>query len=384
MIYYVPTKIHFGNESFLDNLNSIVKSYNPKKIFLITGRNFVKRTGLLDIILKSLNSYEILTYDNVNPSPKFEEINHAIIKYNEFNPDLIIGVGGGSVLDTAKIISIINNHKTPILDYVNNKETAKIKIPFIAIPTTAGTGSEVTPFAAFYYNNKKQSFGSIRDYLVYPDHAMVNPELTLTMPKEITASSGLDALSQAIESYWSINSNPLSDTHAVHAIKLILENLDHSYERINDEESKFNMSKASLEAGLAFSQTATTAPHSVSYPMTSYFNLSHGFACALTLPEFLLYNYEVKKRDCLDKRGHEFVKKRLDKLAWGYGFKSLNDFYNRIKEMMKKINAPLTLRQAGIDNIEIILNEGFSPERMNNNPRKVTRESLKKILEKIY
>src|SRR3989344_9008123 len=105
MIYYVPTKIHFGNENFLDNLDSIPKSYNPKKIFLITGRNFVKKTGLLDIILKNLNNYEVLTYDDVNPSPKFEDVNHAITKSEEFNPDLIIGVGGGSVLDTGKIIS---------------------------------------------------------------------------------------------------------------------------------------------------------------------------------------------------------------------------------------------------------------------------------------
>ena len=163
-----------------------------------------------------------------------------------------------------------------------------------------------------------------------------------------------------------------------------MENLDYSYERINDVDARFNMSKASLEAGLAFSQTATTAPHSISYPMTAHFNLSHGFACALTLPEFLLYNYNINKEDCLDKRGYEFVKKRLDKLAWDFGFKSLNDFYDKIRSLMKKVDAPLTLTGAGINDIEIILNEGFSPERMNNNPRKVTRESLKRILEKIY
>ena len=144
------------------------------------------------------------------------------------------------------------------------------------------------------------------------------------------------------------------------------------------------MSKASLEAGLAFSQTATTAPHSVSYPMTAHFDLVHGFACALTLPEFLLYNYDISEEDCLDKRGYKFIRGKLDKLTWDFGFKSLKDFYDKIKSLMKKVDAPLTLTDVGIDShIDLILDEGFSSERMNNNPRKVTRESLQMLLEKI-
>ena len=383
MTYYIPTKIHFGNGS-LSELERVVKEYNPKNIFLVTGKNFAKKTGLRDKMLNYLKGYEVFVYDNVNPVPKLEDVNNAINTVIGNYHDLIIGIGGGSVLDTSKIVSVMLKNDGKILDYHGGKKIKNKGVPLIAIPTTAGTGSEVTPFAAFYYNKRKKSFGSIEDYLVYPDHAIVDPELTLTMPKELTASSGLDALSQALESYWSINSNPLSDTHAIQSIKLILENLDYSYERINDVDARFNMSKASLEAGLAFSQTATTAPHSISYPMTAHFNLSHGFACALTLPEFLLYNYNINKEDCLDKRGYEFVKKRLDKLAWDFGFKSLNDFYDKIRSLMKKVDAPLTLTGAGINDIEIILNEGFSPERMNNNPRKVTRESLKRILEKIY
>ena len=119
--------------------------------------------------------------------------------------------------------------------------------------------------------------------------------------------------------------------------------------------------------------------------MTAHFNLSHGFACALTLPEFLLYNFNVSKEDCLDKRGYQFVKNKLENIAIPLGddFLYFEKLYREIKFLMRDINAPLTLHEAGIDDIEIILNEGFSPERMNNNPRKVTRESLQEILEKI-
>src|SRR3989344_3796956 len=382
MIYYVPTKIHFGNGS-LNELESVVKECNPKNIFLITGKNFAKKTRLQDKILQDLRNYDIFVYDKVNPIPKLEEVNNALKEAKNYEADLIIGLGGGSVLDTSKIISIILKNEGEILDYGSKKIKNKSG-PLIAIPTTSGTGSEVTPFAVFYYNKRKKSFGSIEDYLVYPDHAIVDPELTFTLPKEITASSGLDALSQAFESYWSINSNPLSDTHAIQSIKLILENLDYACERSNNGNARFNMAKASLEAGLAFSQTATTAPHSVSYPMTAHFDLVHGFACALTLPEFLLYNYDISEEDCLDKRGYKFIRGKLDKLTWDFGFKSLKDFYDKIKSLMKKVDAPLTLTDVGIDShIDLILDEGFSSERMNNNPRKVTRESLQMLLEKI-
>ncbi|MEK6932727.1 MAG: iron-containing alcohol dehydrogenase [Nanoarchaeota archaeon] len=371
MIYYVPTKIYFGNGS-LNKLNEIVSEINPKNIFLMTGKNSLKKTDSYDLLLNSLKDYRLTLYDEVSPNPKLEEITRALNKAEETYPDLIIGIGGGSVLDTSKIIS---------LSFKDKK--IKKKIPLIAIPTTAGTGSEVTPFAAYSQNKKKISFGNVGNYLVYPNYAIVDPELTLTMPRDVTASSGLDALSQALESYWSINSTPLSDTHALMAIKLVLENLDYSYERINNINSKFNMSRASLEAGLAFSQTATTAPHSVAYPMTSHFGSSHGNACALTLPEFLLYNYNIKEEDCLDKRGSDFVKRKLDYLCNTFEFRSINHLYEEIRSLIKKIGSPLTLNEAGIDNIEIILENGFSPERMNNNPRRVTRESLQELLEKI-
>ena len=384
MTYYIPTQIHFGHNS-LNDLRSIVNGYDTKKIFLITGKNFVKESGLQDRVLNLLaGGPKVFIYDQVSPIPRLEAVNNAVNEAKGYQPDLIIGFGGGSVLDTSKIVSIMLKNPGKILDYHSNKEIKNKGVNLIAIPTTAGTGSEVTPFAAFYYNNRKKSFGKLGDYLVYPNHAIVDPELTFTMPKELTASTGLDALSQALESYWSINSNSLSDTHAIRAMKLVLENLDYAYERPDDEEARFNMSIASLEAGLAFSHTATTAPHSVSYPMTAHFNLSHGFACALTLPEFLLYNYDIKEQDCSDKRGDKFVKKHVEGLVYSdLGFTSINHFYEGIRKLMRKINAPLTLTEAGIDNIEVILNEGFSPERMENNPRKVTREALKEILEKI-
>ena len=384
MIYYVPTKIYLSKGEVLNNLKTIIKDYNPEKIFLITGKNFAKQTGLLDKVLNELYNYNVLTYNNVNPSPQLEDVNNALSESKKHKADLIISMGGGSVLDTGKIVSIMMDEEESILDYIRNQNRATKKVPFIAIPTTAGTGSEVTPFAVFYHNKKKQSFGSIKDYLVYPNHAVIDPILTLTMPKELIASSGLDAFSQALESYWSVNSNPLSDVHAIEAIDLIFKNLVNAYIFPENIDFRINMSKASLEAGLAISQTATTASHAVSYPMTAYFNVPHGFACALSLPEFLLYNYNLNENDCLGKRDPEFVKNKLEKLIYKIDFSSdMIHFYLKIRKLMQNVNAPLTLNEAGINDFNVVLEEGFAPERMNNNPRLVTKESLKIILEKI-
>ncbi len=380
MKYYMPTEIYFGNGN-LNKTQEIVKENNPENILLITGKNFAKKAGLQEKLSSNLKDYQVNIYDKVNPIPKLEDVEDALRFAKQQNIDLIIGLGGGSVLDISKITSIMLRNEGNVLDYVNKKIKNR-GITLIAIPTTSGTGSEVSPFAAFYYNKKKQSFGGIKDHLVYPHYAVVDPELTLTMPNEVVASSGLDALSQALESYWSINSNDLSDIHAIQSIKLILTNLENSY-LSNDLKYKYNMSKASLEAGLAFSQTATTAPHSVSYPMTAHFNLSHGFACALTLPEFLRYNYEINKDNCIDERGHIFVREKLDNLLNELDMKSLLNLSDSIKNLMIKVNAPLTLSKVGIENYNVILEEGFTPERMSNNPRLVTKEDLARILYRI-
>ncbi len=376
MMYHMPTKIQFGIGIF-NNLENIVKEYSPHKILLITGKNFMRESGLLDRTLNLLQNYIVIHY-TVEPYPKLEDVDNLIIESMENRINLIIGIGGGSVLDTAKIISVMFNNEKSALDYDKEKINKKY-LPFIAVPTTAGTGSEVTPFAVFYQNKRKKSFGGVKHSIVFPDYAIVDPELTITMNKELIASTGLDAFSQALESYWSVHSNALSDVHSLEAIKLIMRNLENSYLH-DDINYKVNMARASLESGLAFSQTATTAPHSVSYPMTAHFNLKHGFACALTLPEFLFYNYTVKDSDCTDRRGSDFVAERLEDLSRKINFNSVLEFYHRIKDLMFNIRAPLTLKDANINDINIIIDEGFSPERMSNNPRLVTSDSLRSLL----
>jgi len=349
MRYYLPTKIILGRVEL--ELKKEVDLLKPQKILLIIGGKSMKKIGIIDRLLDCLSDYRVSLFEGVksNPSPE-------IIVRAKQKSDLVIGLGGGSVIDVAKVVA------------------TDLKKPCIAIPTTAGTGSEVTPFAALYDKKKKKKLSLTVNF---PTVAIVDYILTLTLPKEIVASSGMDVLSQAIEAYWSIYSTPLTDTHAQRAIELVVRNLKNSWD--GERKAREAMSLAALEAGLAFSQTKTTAVHSASYPLTIHYGIPHGLACGLTLPHFLLYNYQVSEEDCLDKRGVNFVKKRIEELAGFLGVKQVKAAKNIILNLMKSIDLPT---QINFD-MEVVIKDAFTPERVANNPRQVTESSLREILEEI-
>lgn len=349
MEYYLPTKIILGRLE--SEIKKEVDLFQPRKILLISGTKAMKEAGVIDKILDCLSGYQVSAFSEIIQKPGPELI-HKINR----ETDLIIGLGGGSVLDVAKVAA------------------AEMRKPLIAIPTTAGSGSEVTPFAALYDLEKKKKLSLTPGF---PTVALIDYRLTLTLPQEQVASTGLDALSQAIEAYWSIYSNPLSDTHAQRAIELVMENLENSWK--GKEKAREMMSLAALEAGLAFGQTKTTAVHSVSYPFSIYYNIPHGFACSLTLPHFFPYNYGVTKNNCLDKRGAEFVKSRMQNLARFLGVKNIKKAKEKILGLMTSIQAP---KKIDFD-IDIVIRDGFSPERVANNPRELTEKSLRGILKLI-
>ena len=350
MKYHLPTKIILGRLE--SEIKKEVDLFQPRKILLISGKGAMKKAGVIDKILNLLSDYQVSVFSEIIQKPGLELVQRATRE-----TDLIIGLGGGSVLDVAKVAA------------------AEIQKPFIAIPTTAGSGSEVTPFSALYDMKKKKKLSLTPGF---PTVALVDYQLTLTLPPEQVAATGLDALSQAIEAYWSIYSNPSSDIHAKKAIGLVMENLEDSWK--GQKKARENMSLAALEAGMAFSQTKTTAVHSVSYPFSVHYDILHGFACALTLPYFLVYNSKVSEGDCLDSRGVVFVKKRIEEIARFLGTGNVEEAKEKILGLMASVNAP---KKIDFD-IDIIIREGFSPERVANNPRNLTKEGLKKILKLIF
>ncbi|MHA1476207.1 MAG: iron-containing alcohol dehydrogenase, partial [Promethearchaeota archaeon] len=259
------------------------------------------------------------------------------------------------------------------------KNLEKYGIPLIEVPTTSGTGSEVTRWATVWDLGEKQKKYSLSDLKMYAKGAIVDPTLVKSLPKKMSVITGLDALSQAFEAYWSKNHNIISDIYALQAIPLIFSNLQKIFDNPSDVETRKNLAFGSLISGLAFSNTKTTAVHSVSYPITLHFNVPHGLACALTLSQFLLFNSE-KTADNIDE-----APERLQKISEAIGTDSPEKAAQIITELMKNLNLPTKLNEVGIDKngIELIIKEGFTPDRVKHNPRKLTEEKLREILHKL-
>ncbi len=361
---------YFGLGS-LNKLETILKKENLKKVFLVTGKNSFILSGARKKIENILdkNNIDYERFSNFSPNPQLSEIKKATKIFNKGKYDSIIAVGGGSAIDVAKAIKIYKkiSHKKPL----------------IAIPTTAGSGSEATSFIVYYTGKEKQSKGNLD--ITLPNYSICDPELTFSLPKKIAASTGIDALGQAIESYWSINSIEKSKQFAQKSIKLLLNNLEQAVNNPTNE-SKENVMKAANLAGKAINISKTTACHSISYPITSYFNIPHGHAVGLTLGQMLEYNFGVTPEDCLDKRGEKYVQNIINNLVNLLGVKNVSQAREKIKNLMSNIGLETNLSNLGVHvkDLEILVEKGFSPERVKNNPRLLTKDSLRKILNNLY
>jgi alcohol dehydrogenase class IV len=368
----------------IKNLYKILNKDNYSNVFYITGNSALEQKNIdktLQIIKKNCNYFH---YNDIKSTPTVEGLYQALDLFKKGNYDLIIAMGGGSVLDIAKGVSVFSTNKGKIEDFLLKKLTLMKKgIPLILIPTTAGTGSEATHFAVIFINKTKYSLAD--EKFLHANYVIVDPEFTYSLPKRVTAYTGMDALSQAIESYWNINSTDESKKYAKKAIKLIMNNLVKAVHN-PDKKSRSNMAIAANYAGKAINLTKTTACHAISYPITSYFKVPHGHSVALTLPSMIIFNSEVNEHDVLDSRGLYYVKEIMNELISLIGASSFNEAKAKIKDLIKTIGLETRLSDLGIksqEEIEIIIKNGFNPERVKNNPRLLTEPQLREILKEI-
>ena len=368
----------------IQNLQHILKSINSKRVFFITGNSTLEKPNIKKVKSIIRKECEIYHFDEISSIPSIEGVKTALISFRKSNSDLIIAMGGGSVLDIGKSVSIFSTNKGNIEDYLFKKISFRKKgIPLILIPTTAGTGSEATHFAVIFKEKTKYSLAD--EKFIQGDYIIVDPELTYSLPKRVTAYTGMDAFCQGVESFWNINSTDESKEYAKKAIKLIMNNIEKAVNS-PDEESRYNMAIAANYAGKAINITKTTATHAISYPITSYFNVPHGLAVALTISSMIIFNAGVNKNDVLDPRGLEYVKKIMDEVKLLIGARTFIEAQEIVNKMIKKIGLELKLSELGIssqNDLEIIVKNGFNPERVKNNPRLLTESQLREILEGI-
>jgi alcohol dehydrogenase class IV len=229
-------------------------------------------------------------------------------------------------------------------------------------------------------NHKKRS---LKADCMYPKYAILDPELTLSLPPRITAISGLDAMAHAIEAAYSNRSTATSDAHALPSLQTIVEQLENAVFDGTNRRARERLLHSSLEAGLAIAETSTAAAHSVSYPLTIHYGVPHGHAVGLLAPEFLVYNSKVSDSDCRDPRGAAYVVERCKLIAATVGCKDVFEARDRLRLLIAKFGLETHLRDLGVTDIGLVAKEGLDPDRVTNQPRTVTEQSVRSILEEI-
>lgn len=370
---------YIGFES-INQLAKALSSISPRKIFLVTGKQSFEESGAKRLTAPILKNYSVTLFAYGEPNPKIVDIEQGVAIYTKEKPNLVIAIGGGSVIDTAKMIKFFASNDIAPRKWLNGeKTTLKEHIPLIAVPTTSGSGSEATHFAVVYIEKEKYS---IEHESMLPSISIVDPIFTMNLSPYITASSGMDALSQAIESYWSIHSTEESKELAAQAIKLIISNIA-SAVNTPTPDSRLAMAKGAHLAGKAIKLTKTTAVHAISYPITSYYGITHGHACGLILPGMFHFISGVTEKSIADARGPKYVIKTLQEIAFLLGESKIKSGPQKLCNLLQEIGLEINMSTLGIqteNDIAIIVDHGFNPQRVKNNPRKLTRKNLRQIL----
>ena len=361
-------------------LSDVCNQLNIKKPLIITDQGLLK-LGFVEEIEKCFTKKNILpcVYNRVKADPPESNIFEAVNLFQNHKADGVIGFGGGSSMDVAKAVSYFSINNVNIKECYGVNNLKNDRCPLIQIPTTAGTGSEVTPIAIFTLENEQKM--GIVDPLLYADCAILDAELTIGLPKNITAYSGIDAMVHAIEAYTTkIKKNPISDALAKKALALLGSNIKEAVNNPENKKARESMLLGSMLAGMAFANAPCAAVHALAYPIGAKFHVPHGLSNSLVLPEVLKFNskkvsnlYCEIASDCLpDLEG-----KKND----------IDNFIAGIEQLIIDLKIPRKLKDVGINqkDIQILAADALKQQRLLiNNPREVNLKDVISIYEASY
>ncbi|QOY36667.1 iron-containing alcohol dehydrogenase [Anaerobacillus isosaccharinicus] len=377
---FITPEIIFGKGA-IDQVGDSCLRLGAKKVLIVSDPGVIE-AGWLEKAIEGCKQVGLAysTYDEVTTNPKDFEVEKGCHVYKENECDAVIGIGGGSVMDVAKAIAIVVTNGGRISDYEGVDQIKVPLPPLVMVATTAGSGSEVSQFSVIVDCERKKKMTIISKSLV-PDIAIVDPFTLVTKDRYLTASTGMDVLTHAIESFVSIAATPLTDVQAKNSIKLVCEFLRPSVASKTNEEAKAAMAMASLQAGLAFSNAILGAAHALSHAIGGRFELSHGEVNAILLPHVMEFNYiaapqkflkiaELMGVDVRGSSGYEVGKQAIDK----------------VRALSKDVGAPQRLSEVGLkeDSILEMSQAALDDACMITNPRDISIEDVKELFRKAF
>ncbi|WP_165498082.1 iron-containing alcohol dehydrogenase [Siculibacillus lacustris] len=365
--FHLPTRIHFGWNR-LAEVGGLARETGATRVFAMVGRSFLARVGGEAGVVELLAPLAVTIFAEVEENPSIATVDGAAALCRASGAGVIVAIGGGSVLDAAKGVALLQTNDGSIRDYLDQvKKPTRRGLPLIAVPTTAGTGSEVTPFAVIT-NPEKNTKPAIAFPQSFPDHALVDPELTVGMPREIAVSTGLDAFTQSLEGFWSTRATEMTRAMSFRSIVLLWRHLEAAC-LDGDRAAIEQVALGSVIGGAQMGIIGNTALHPLSYPLTLGHSLRHGLACVIYAPAFLRFNAPA-------------LGPWFDDLAAVLGVSGPEHFADALTAKMERLGAPTRLSQIGVVRAELpeIVRTGVGGSTAAN-PRPLTPDDILKVLE---
>jgi len=382
-MYYaiqLPKRVVFGS-GIADKIGGEAKLLGGKRALIVTDET-MEKMGLCDKVEKPLREVleEVDVFDKVESEPTLATADE-VVRASKNNYDMVVGIGGGSVLDMAKVASAAAaNPEQEASAFLGANKIKNPSVPKILIPTTAGTGSEATPFALVIVEGKKKAIASSYNLA---DVVFIDATFTATMPPRVTAFTGMDALSHAIEAFLSLGANPLTDSFALEAMRKISNNLEEAFSHGDNLNARMEMSLAAMLAGIAFGNAGVIAGHAIAHAFGARYKVPHGVSAALTLPYIMEYNASAPAVGARMKEiATALVGEKIESAE-----EAASEAIARVRSMIERLELPARLSELNVPKEDLPeLAEDVEKEKgyLKRNPREMGLEDATKLLESMW
>lgn len=373
----------YGGENAMENITAIVTQSGVKHVAMFTDKG-IEATGLFalpEAAVKAAGAgYDVL--DDLPVEPDYQSVQKLVDQFKASGAGMIIACGGGSVMDAAKLASVLVTDEYGVKELLDDPSRAKKCVPLIMVPTTAGTGAEVTPNAIVAVPEKELKIGIVNENMI-PDYVILDARMIKNLPRKIAAATGVDALAHCIECFTGNKANPFSDLYALEGLDLILNNIEKACDNPEAMQEKNRMQLAAYYGGLAITASGTTAVHALSYPLGGKYHIAHGISNAMLLAPVMRFNElvcqerfaAIYNRCCHDNA--KTCETAAEKSAW---------VMSRLEQIVEHLNIPTSLKEFGVpeSDLESLVNAGMQVQRLlTNNPRPVTPEDARALYKQI-